>query len=228
MPGTVLHKGGRAAGRSGLPSCRARPRCRTISRRHVREAPPLDAPSLGLRRRSSRVLQLLAEEWLGDRSATVLKLVVQVGSGWAHPQRNKGPHRVGSPWQPAWLGAGTASDRGPRQPGCAACLPACLPVCTACRDAAGSTARTPAHLPRNPNPTHNTRAPHHQCSCFAQGLTIVRPSLYAVNLTELCSNMARLAGRAGAALQQLAGIDPQSSSALTTGAARCGKLMLVG
>lgn len=113
-------------------------------------------------------------------------------------------------------------------PGNPAAQRACLPAYLCALPAATPLAARPAHLPICPNPTHNTRAPHHQCSCFAQGLTIVRPSLYAVNLTELCSNMARLAGRAGAALQQLAGIDPQSSSALTTGAARCGKLMLVG
>lgn len=58
-------------------------------------------------------------------------------------------------------------------------------------------------------------------------MNVVRPSFYPAALAELAASLQWLAARAGAGLQALAGMDPHSSSVLTTGTARYGKLMLV-
>jgi hypothetical protein len=60
-----------------------------------------------------------------------------------------------------------------------------------------------------------------------QGLNVVRPSFFPVSLAELAASLLRLAARASEGLAALAGMDPHSSSVLTTGVARYGKLMLV-
>jgi hypothetical protein len=60
-----------------------------------------------------------------------------------------------------------------------------------------------------------------------QGMNVIRPSFYPHALGELASSLQRLAAKAAAGLQQLAGMDPQSSSVLTTGVGRYGKFMLV-
>ncbi len=60
-----------------------------------------------------------------------------------------------------------------------------------------------------------------------QGMNVIRPSFYPHALAELAASLQRLAAKAAAGLQQLAGMDPQSSSVLTTGVGRFGKLMLV-
>jgi hypothetical protein len=57
---------------------------------------------------------------------------------------------------------------------------------------------------------------------------VVRPSVFAPSLAELAASLVRLSQRAGAGLAQLEGMDPQSAAVLTTGVARCGRLMLVG
>ena len=56
---------------------------------------------------------------------------------------------------------------------------------------------------------------------------MVRPSFFPVSLAELAASLLRLAARASEGLAALAGMDPHSSSVLTTGVARYGKLMLV-
>lgn len=58
-------------------------------------------------------------------------------------------------------------------------------------------------------------------------MNVIRPSFYPHALAELAASLQRLAAKAAAGLQQLAGLDPQSSSVLTTGVGRYGKLMLV-
>ena len=58
-------------------------------------------------------------------------------------------------------------------------------------------------------------------------MNVIRPSFYPHALAELAASLHRLAAKAAAGLQQLAGLDPQSSSVLTTGVGRYGKLMLV-
>lgn len=60
-----------------------------------------------------------------------------------------------------------------------------------------------------------------------QGLIVVRPTFFPAALEELAASLQRLAARAARGLQALASMDPHSSSVLTTGTARCGKLMLV-
>lgn len=65
-------------------------------------------------------------------------------------------------------------------------------------------------------------------ACPLQGLNVVRPSLFGPALAELAASLQRLAVHAAAGLQALAGMDPHSSSVLTTGTARYGRLMLVG
>ena len=58
-------------------------------------------------------------------------------------------------------------------------------------------------------------------------MIVVRPSFYPAALAELAGSLQRLAARAAAGLAALAGLDPGSSAVMTTGVARCGKLMLV-
>ena len=144
--------------------------------------------------------RLLAEDWLGDRPASVLKMVVQVG--WQH--------------LPGWLSCGCASRRfrlagslaaglgqhgnpAPPKPAHAHCFPA-------------PPASLPASLPQ---------------STALQGLNVVRPSFFPISLAELAASLLRLAARAAEGLAALAEMDPHSSSVLTTGVARYGKLMLV-
>ncbi|KAI3425184.1 hypothetical protein D9Q98_008953 [Chlorella vulgaris] len=59
-----------------------------------------------------------------------------------------------------------------------------------------------------------------------QGLNVVRPSFFVPSLSQLAASMLHLASVAEGGLRQLAGMDPQSASVLTTGVARYGKLML--
>lgn len=56
---------------------------------------------------------------------------------------------------------------------------------------------------------------------------MVRPSFFVPSLSQLAASMLHLASVAEGGLRQLAGMDPQSASVLTTGVARYGKLMLV-
>ncbi|KAL4856977.1 E3 ubiquitin-protein ligase UPL1 [Chlorella vulgaris] len=59
-----------------------------------------------------------------------------------------------------------------------------------------------------------------------QGLNVVRPSFFVPSLSQLAASVLHLASVAEGGLRQLAGMDPQSASVLTTGVARYGKLML--